>query len=259
MRGLPPRQSAVDGDVLQLDSTAASGLSWVTPSGGGGGGGTPSSTVVSETSFGSSPAVGVATTYARGDHTHGTPAAPTAASVGADAAGTAAAAVAAHEAAADPHPQYMLESAAPVYYVVATDTANSTTTPADLTNLSWTPLANKTYLVEVWLPYYTAAATTGMQWQIYDASGSTWSGMAVMSPNSATTQALSLGPTTAGNPALGTGTKAGASPQMLAYGYAVLRSSASPSGTVRVRFNSEVATSAVTVRAGACCRVTVIA
>jgi hypothetical protein len=44
--------------------------------GGGGGGGTPASTVVSETSFGQSPAVGTSTDYARGDHTHGTPALP---------------------------------------------------------------------------------------------------------------------------------------------------------------------------------------
>lgn len=42
-------------------------------SGGGGGGGTPSSTVAGATLFGLSPAVGIATAYARGDHSHGTP------------------------------------------------------------------------------------------------------------------------------------------------------------------------------------------
>ena len=40
----------------------------------GGGGGTPASTVVSETTYGQSPAVGTSTDYARADHTHGTPA-----------------------------------------------------------------------------------------------------------------------------------------------------------------------------------------
>lgn len=45
---------------------------------GGGGGGTPASTVVTETSFGQASAVGTSTDYARGDHTHGTPAAPAA-------------------------------------------------------------------------------------------------------------------------------------------------------------------------------------
>lgn len=37
----------------------------------------PATTVVSETSFGQSPAVGGMTTFAREDHTHGTPTAPT--------------------------------------------------------------------------------------------------------------------------------------------------------------------------------------
>jgi hypothetical protein len=63
-----------------------------------GGGGTPATTVESETTFGLSPSVGTDTEYARQDHSHGTPPAPTAASVGADPAGTAASAVAAHEA-----------------------------------------------------------------------------------------------------------------------------------------------------------------
>ncbi len=44
---------------------------------------TPSASVVAETSFGQSAAAGSLTTYSRGDHTHGTPAAPTPASIGA--------------------------------------------------------------------------------------------------------------------------------------------------------------------------------
>ncbi len=59
---------SVVGDKLEV-TIAASG-------GGGGGGGTPATTVVSEQSFGQSPAVGTSTDYARGDHTHGTPAVP---------------------------------------------------------------------------------------------------------------------------------------------------------------------------------------
>lgn len=55
------------GDVLTVTVAAT---------GGGGGGGTPASSVVSETSYGQSPAVGTSTDYARGDHTHGTPAIP---------------------------------------------------------------------------------------------------------------------------------------------------------------------------------------
>lgn len=59
---------SLTGEVLTV-TVAASG-------GGGGGGGTPATTVVSEQSFGQSPAVGTSTDYARGDHTHGTPAVP---------------------------------------------------------------------------------------------------------------------------------------------------------------------------------------
>ena len=50
---------------------------------GGGGGPAPATTVTSETTYGISPAVGLDTTYARAGHTHGSPTAPTAASVGA--------------------------------------------------------------------------------------------------------------------------------------------------------------------------------
>jgi hypothetical protein len=76
-----------------------------------GGSGTPATSVESETSFGVAAAVGSSTNYARQDHTHGSPAAPTAASVGADPAGTSAAGIAAHVAAGDPHPAYALEAA----------------------------------------------------------------------------------------------------------------------------------------------------
>jgi hypothetical protein len=89
--------------LAALDALAAT----VAAGGGGGGGGTASGTVVASTSFAQTSSAGVATTYSRGDHRHGTPATPTAASVGADATGTAAAAVAAHVAAGDPHPQYL--------------------------------------------------------------------------------------------------------------------------------------------------------
>lgn len=46
------------------------------PNQGGGGTGTPANTVVTETSYGQAATAGVATAYSRGDHTHGTPTAP---------------------------------------------------------------------------------------------------------------------------------------------------------------------------------------
>jgi hypothetical protein len=52
-------------------------------SGSGGSAGDPATTVVTETSYGQSSAVGVSTLYARGDHSHGTPALPTPGAIGA--------------------------------------------------------------------------------------------------------------------------------------------------------------------------------
>lgn len=63
-----------DGDVLTADSAALDGVDW--QPGGGGGGGTPSNSVVTEQAFGQASTAGIATAYSRGDHTHGTPAAP---------------------------------------------------------------------------------------------------------------------------------------------------------------------------------------
>lgn len=97
---LEPVTVGADGFVLTADSVAPEGVDW--QAGGGGGGGTPSNTVVTETAFGQGSTGGVSTNYSRGDHTHGTPTAPTAASVGADPTGSAAAAQAAAIAASDP-------------------------------------------------------------------------------------------------------------------------------------------------------------
>jgi hypothetical protein len=43
------------------------------------------------------------------------------------------------------------------------DTANSTTSLADATGLSFTALANKTYIIEGWIRYATSATTVGIQ------------------------------------------------------------------------------------------------
>lgn len=59
-----------------------------------GGGASPGATVASETAFGQAAGAGVANEYSRADHTHGTPVNP----------------VTAHEAAADPHPQYTTQA-----------------------------------------------------------------------------------------------------------------------------------------------------
>ena len=88
---LTPVPIGTAAQALTVDVAETTLVDWET--GGGGGGGVPSGTVVTETSFAQASTAGVATDYSRGDHTHGTPAAPTPVSVGADPAGSAAAAV----------------------------------------------------------------------------------------------------------------------------------------------------------------------
>ena len=80
------------GQVPTATSTTAA--SWQTPAAPP----SPASSVTTETGYGQASQAGSATAYARGDHTHGTPALPTPADIGAETAGTATAAVAAHEA-----------------------------------------------------------------------------------------------------------------------------------------------------------------
>lgn len=65
------------GTNVTLTDAIVSGMLEVTvAASGGGGGGTPSTTVVSGTTPGLSPVVGVSTDFARGDHSHGTPTVP---------------------------------------------------------------------------------------------------------------------------------------------------------------------------------------
>jgi hypothetical protein len=71
---LTPLLVGPNGDVLTANSIATLGVDW--EAGGGGGGGTPSNSVVTEQAFGQASTAGAAATYSRGDHTHGTPAAP---------------------------------------------------------------------------------------------------------------------------------------------------------------------------------------
>jgi homoaconitase/3-isopropylmalate dehydratase large subunit len=108
------------------------------------------------------------------------------------------------------------------------------------------------YLVEGFIVYETAATTTGLHWCFVDQSGATWSAMNIFVPNSATANSVRTG--ALGTVAAGTGT--GALTRHLAFGSAVVQAQASPTGVVRVRFQSEVSGSLVTVRAGSHIRYT---
>ena len=63
-------------NVTFTEATVSGMLEVTVSASGGGGGGTPSTTVVSGTTPGLSPVVGVSTDYARGDHSHGSPPLP---------------------------------------------------------------------------------------------------------------------------------------------------------------------------------------
>lgn len=87
-------------------------------------------------------------------------------------AGTADAAVSAHEAAGNPHPSYLtaaeadllyapLEADAWTYAVLGTDFTTTSATAVDVTGLSFTPAANKTYEFEAKLMVRTATAAVG--------------------------------------------------------------------------------------------------
>ena len=59
--------------VTAMDNPTSARVDVTITSTGGGGGGIPSSTVVTETGYGQSSTAGAASTYSRGDHTHGSP------------------------------------------------------------------------------------------------------------------------------------------------------------------------------------------
>lgn len=128
-----------------LDYDPATGTTYV--SGGGGVPLTPASSVVVETSFGLSSAVGTSMLYARADHTHGSPTNP----------------IPAHVAAADPHAQYQLESqkgsangyaSLDASSLVVENPANATATPT----ASKIPIADGSGLLDAWV---SGAAPTG--------------------------------------------------------------------------------------------------
>lgn len=138
-----------------------------------GGTGTPATTVTDETTYGIAKAVGASTNYARQDHTHGSPTAPTAASVGAataahnhtgtyDPAGTASSAVGAHAIATDPHgDRAYADTRAPLPVIgsVTADQPSTTLTLADITNLGLAITAG-TWDFEFVIPY-TGSVNTG--------------------------------------------------------------------------------------------------
>jgi hypothetical protein len=129
---------------------------------------------------------------------------------------------------------------------LVTDVANSTVTLAPVTGLVFTALANTTYLVEVIGTFQSAATTTGIALALDIPSGSV-SGQNIH-PSSAT--ALTGTEQIADNATTGatTGVRAAATnvPILASFVVAI----GATGGAVQLQFRSEVAASAVTMKAG---------
>ena len=131
------------------------------------------------------------------------------------------------------------------YLVLASDTANSTTSFADVTGLTFAVTSGETYVFAAWVVYETAATTTGSKWAVNGPASPTILSYSVETPTAATTSRLDFASTYDGTTASSQTAGIG---QCLAKIEGVVKVSAS--GTFALRFGSEVGSSAVTAKAG---------
>jgi hypothetical protein len=129
---------------------------------------------------------------------------------------------------------------------LAADVANSTVTLAPVTGLSFTALANTTYLVELIGTFQSAATTTGIALALDIPSGSV-SGL-LLHPTSGT--ALGGTEQIADNASTGATTGVRAANSNVAVTARWIIAIGATGGAVQLNFRSEVAASAVTMKAG---------
>lgn len=131
--------------------------------------------------------------------------------------------------------------------VLGSDAVNNTTSTANV-GIGFTAAANTNYLVQCFLPVLSAATTTGIQLALGGpTSGNNYAAVQIRTPATGTTDFIT-------HTALNTYTAAtsGLTSVALATIWALISVGPTPAaGDVRVLFKSEVATSAVTVKAGA--------
>ncbi len=129
---------------------------------------------------------------------------------------------------------------------LAADVANSTVTLASVTGLSFNALANTTYLVDVIGTFQSAAATTGIALALKIPSGSV-SGFTehpISTTASNTVEQIADTATTG----VSTGVRAATTNVPIAGRFIV--ATGAVAGAVQLQFRSEVAASAVTMKAG---------
>jgi hypothetical protein len=131
---------------------------------------------------------------------------------------------------------------------LAADFSTSSVAAQDVTGLGFTPAANTTYVIEAFLPSWSAAAATGIQFALAGpSSGINFSGVTIRQPMTATTEQFYHGVINTFNTA-GTALTT----MSLAFITAIVGVGANPgAGNLRVQLKSEVNNSAVSVKAGA--------
>lgn len=129
---------------------------------------------------------------------------------------------------------------------LAADVANSTVTPAAATGLSFAAAANTMYLVELIGTFQSASATTGIALALDIPSGAV-SGMTVH-PSSGTSLAGTEQIADAVTTGATTGVRAGATNVAIRANFIV--SVGATAGQIQLLFRSEIAASAVTLKAG---------
>jgi hypothetical protein len=132
---------------------------------------------------------------------------------------------------------------------LASDFVNSTTAVTNVTGWTFTPAANKTYEYEVKSLCTTAAVTTGIQFGSAAGMGGTIThGSKIEAPLAPTTSEITHMFGTSITSSTSTGTPTTAAHLVTVKGMII--AGATPSGSLQLTLRSEVATSAVTIKAG---------
>lgn len=135
------------------------------------------------------------------------------------------------------------------YVRLGSDFSISTTASGPVTGLAFTPAASKRYEFEAKLRLRSAAATTGPQPGLTWPTGFVDGGVGIWAPNSATTEAIARQPAGVAAKAASTGVP-NTTQSWPGFISGEIEMGASPGGQVQVTLASEVAASAVTMKAG---------
>lgn len=137
--------------------------------------------------------------------------------------------------------------------VLSADFSTTSATQVDVTGLSFTPLANKRYIVEGWIAHTANATGTGVRVGVTMPTGLTCAAVQISGANgSASTQANNN--TVASGNTASTSANSGGTVATMSYIAAMVFAGASPGGNVQVTVASEIAANNVTLLSGSILR-----